>query len=89
MQGYYKTLSEQNLKPCSFLSVFFSLYFFFVQGLEAVPDMLVQLFSMLIRYLIYCPHAISTSPSLPTVFELAKAGVVLRNKGPLQQVCRL
>jgi len=45
------------------------------QGLEAQPEILEAHFTMLTRYLIYSPEAILTSPGLPTVLQLAIAGV--------------
>jgi hypothetical protein len=56
------------------------------QGLDAVPDLIEAHFTMLTRYAIYCPRALVTSPSLPTVLELAKAGVPLANRSPLMAI---
>ena len=55
-------------------------------GLDAVPDLLEAHFTMLTRYLIYCPQGLLASPSLVTVLDLAKAGVSLREKEPLKAV---
>lgn len=56
------------------------------QGLGAVPDILTQHFAMLTRYIIYCPRALITSHSLPTVLDLAKAGLTSRDKDPVRQI---
>ena len=56
------------------------------QGLDAVEEIIEAHFTMLTRYTIFCPQALVTSPSLPTVLELAKAGMPLRSRNSLMAV---
>lgn len=53
-------------------------------GISSSPEVVTAYFEMCYRFLIFCPEAIVSHPSLRSVLDLATACVVLKEKEPLR-----